>query len=146
MGKAEQAVALHGQGCNCAQAVLCAFAKDLELDDQAALRIATGFGGGMSRTGGTCGAVTGAYMVLGLARGMNNPEEKSKKDSTYTLVREFAERFREKQGALECPELLGVDIGTEAGLRLAHERNLFATKCNTLIRDAVRVLQGVLKE
>jgi C_GCAxxG_C_C family probable redox protein len=146
MGKAEQAVALHGQGCNCAQAVLCAFAKDLELDEQAALRIATGFGGGMGRTGGTCGAVTGAYMVLGLARGMNNPEEKSKKDCTYTLVREFAERFREKQGAVGCRELLGVDIGTEEGLRRAHERNLFATKCNTLIRDAVRVLQGVLKE
>jgi C_GCAxxG_C_C family probable redox protein len=146
MGKAQQAVALHGRGCNCAQAVLCAFARDLGLEERAALRIATGFGGGMGRTGSTCGAVTGAYMVLGLARGMNDPEEKIRKDATYTLVREFADRFRKKHGALGCRELLGVDIGTAEGLKLAHEGDLFSTRCNTLIHDAVLVLQGVLKE
>jgi C_GCAxxG_C_C family probable redox protein len=146
MGKADRAIALHGQGCNCAQAVLCAFTEDLGLGEEDALRIATGFGAGMGRTGGTCGAVTGAYMVLGLARGMRSPEEKSRKDSTYTLVREFAERFRAKQGAVECRELLGVDVSTAEGLRLAHQQNLFATRCNTIIHDAVMVLQGVLKE
>lgn len=146
MGKADRAIALHGRGCNCAQSVLCAFAEDLGLGQEDALRIATGFGGGMGRTGGTCGAVTGAYMVLGLARGMRNPEEKGKKDSTYMLVQEFADRFRGKQGAVGCRELLGVDVSTAEGLRLAHERNLFATRCNTLIHDAVMVLQGVLKE
>jgi C_GCAxxG_C_C family probable redox protein len=146
MGKAQQAVTLHGKGCNCAQAVLCAFATELGLEEEAALRIATGFGGGMGRTGGTCGAVTGAYMVLGLARGMRDPEEKSRKDATYTLVREFADRFKKKQGAVECRELLGVDVGTPEGLKAAHERDLFSTRCNELIRDAVTVLQGVLKE
>jgi C_GCAxxG_C_C family probable redox protein len=146
MGKAQQAVALHGKGCNCAQAVLCAFAGELGLEEQAALRIATGFGGGMGRTGSTCGAVTGAYMVLGLARGMRDPEEKSRKDATYTLVQEFAERFRKRQGAVECRELLGVDVGTAEGLKRAHEQDLFSTRCNELIRDAVTVLQGVLKE
>ncbi len=146
MGKAQHAVALHGKGCNCAQAVLCVFAGDLGLEEQTALRIATGFGGGMGRMGSTCGAVTGAYMVLGLARGMRDPEEKSRKDATYTLVREFADRFREKNGATGCRELLGVDLGTPEGLRQAHERNLFSTRCNQLIRDAVTVLQGVLKE
>ncbi len=146
MGKAQQAVALHGKGCNCAQAVLCAFAGELGLEEQTALRIATGFGGGMGRTGGTCGAVTGAYMVLGLARGMRDPEEKGRKDATYTLVREFADRFRARNGATGCKELLGVDVGTPEGLRLAHERDLFSTRCNQLIRDAVTVLQGVLKE
>jgi len=146
MGKAQQAVALHGRGCNCAQAVLCAFAGELGLEEQSALRIATGFGGGMGRTGSTCGAVTGAYMVLGLARGMRDPEEKNRKDATYTLVREFAERFQKKQGAVGCRELLGVDVSTVEGLKLAHERDLFSTRCNELIRDAVNVLQGVLKE
>jgi C_GCAxxG_C_C family probable redox protein len=146
MGKAQEAVVLHGRGCNCAQAVLCAFARELGLEEQAALRIATGFGGGMGRTGGTCGAVTGAYMVLGLARGMRDPQDKSRKDATYTLVREFADRFRQKQGTVECRELLGVDVGTPEGLKQAHEQDLFSTRCNELIRDAVTVLQGVLKE
>jgi C_GCAxxG_C_C family probable redox protein len=146
MGKAQEAVALHGRGCNCAQAVLCVFAEEMGLEEETALRIATGFGGGMGRTGGTCGAVTGAFMVLGLARGMRDPGENIKKDSTYTLVREFAERFRGKRGSVECRELLGVDVGTAEGLKLAHERNLFATRCTSLIHDAVIVLQGVLKE
>jgi len=146
MGKSQDAVALHGRGCNCAQAVLCAFAHELGMEEQTALRVATGFGGGMGRMGSTCGAVTGAYMVLGLARGMRSPEERNNKEATYTLVREFADRFREKHGATGCRELLGVDVGTVEGLRMAHERNLFSTRCNVLIRDAVTVLQGVLKE
>ena len=49
---------------NCAQSVLTAFSDELGLDRNTALRLARGFGGGMGRTGKTCGAVTGAYMVI----------------------------------------------------------------------------------
>jgi C_GCAxxG_C_C family probable redox protein len=146
MHKESEAAALHGNGCNCAQAVLAVFSADLGLDRETALRVATGFGGGMGRLGNTCGAVTGAFMVLGLARGMRRTEDAAAKESTYALVAEFSKRFTEKHKTLACRELLGVDIGTADGLKAAKERSLFTTLCTDLIRDAVRIVEKMLEE
>jgi C_GCAxxG_C_C family probable redox protein len=144
MSRAEAAMALHERGANCSQSVLAAFAQELGLDGETAMRVATGFGSGMGRLAGTCGAATGAFMALGLARGMRQPEETQAKEAAYTLVREFARRFTEMHDALACRDLLGVDIGTPEGLRLAKERNLFATQCAGYIRDAVGIVEEML--
>jgi len=140
----EQALALHDRGANCAQAVLGAFSENLGLDRESAMRVATGFGGGMGRLAGTCGAVTGAFMSLGLARGMRQPEEAQAKEAVYALVREFARRFAGMHGSLACRDLLGEDIGTPEGMRRAKEGNLFATLCTGYIRDAVRIVEETL--
>jgi C_GCAxxG_C_C family probable redox protein len=146
MTREAQATTLHSEGCNCAQSVLSVFAEDFQCDKPLALRIATGFGGGMGRMGGSCGAVTGAFMVLGLAKGMRRAEDASAKETTYALAREFAERFKAKHGALLCRDLLGVDLGTPEGYAAARERNLFATRCNGYIEDAVRILEDMLEK
>ncbi len=146
MSAADEALALHDRGANCAQAVLGAFAEKLGLDAETAMRVATGFGGGMGRLAGTCGAVTGAFMALGLARGMRKPEEKEAKEAAYALVREFARRFAERNGALACRDLLGEDIGTPKGLQAAREKNLFATRCAGYIRDAAGILESMLTD
>ncbi len=146
MSAADKALALHDRGANCAQAVLGAFAEKLGLDAETAMRVATGFGGGMGRLAGTCGAVTGAFMALGLARGMRKPEEKETKEAAYALVREFARRFAERNGALACRDLLGEDIGTSKGLQAARDKNLFATRCGGYIRDAAGILESMLTE
>ena len=143
MSRKEQAKAFHGRGANCAQSVVCAFADQCEVEESTAMRVATGFGGGMGRMGGVCGAVTGAYMVLGLMHGMKKTEEADAKTMTYGLVREFAQKFRAKNATLSCKELLGIDISTEEGMRAAKEKNLFATRCNALISDAVDILESM---
>ena len=145
MSRESEAVSLHAKGFNCAQAVLAVFSAELGLDTETAMRVATGFGGGMGRLGNTCGAVTGAFMVLGLSRGMRRAEDAAAKESTYALVREFGEQFREKHSALDCRELLGVDIGTAEGRQAAKERGLFTTLCHGLIRDAVILLEKMLE-
>ena len=66
MSKAEVAVDCFEEGFNCSQAVVSAFAPELGLDRETALRVAAAFGGGMGRTGETCGAVSGALMVIGM--------------------------------------------------------------------------------
>ena len=70
---ADKAVAIFKEGINCSQAVLSSFAEDFGVDKNMALKMAAGFGGGMGRTGHRCGAVTGAYMVLGLKYGAIEP-------------------------------------------------------------------------
>jgi len=64
--KAFLAINSFRSGYNCAQSVLYAFKDDFDFDENLALDISVGFGGGMERLQEKCGAVTGAFMVMGL--------------------------------------------------------------------------------
>jgi C_GCAxxG_C_C family probable redox protein len=146
MNRPERADQLHRQGANCAQSVACAFAEDLGADRALTVRMATGFGGGMGRTGATCGALTGAFMALGLAFGMKELGDQEAKERTYALVAEASRRFRERTGALACRDLLGVDLGTPEGLQAARDRNLFATQCAGYVKTAAEIVEQMLRE
>jgi len=146
MNRPERADQLHKQGANCAQSVACAFAEDLGADRALALRMATGFGGGMGRTGATCGALTGAFMALGIAYGMRETSDQAAKERTYALVAEASRRFRERAGALSCRDLLGLDLGVPEQLQAAKDRNLFATQCTGYIRTAAEIVEQLLRE
>jgi len=67
--KLEQAVNIFKEGSNCSQAVISVYAEDFGLSRKMALKIAQVFGAGMGQMAQTCGAVTGAFMVLGLKYG-----------------------------------------------------------------------------
>lgn len=125
---------------NCAQAVLLSHAEDLKLDRTTALRIALGFGGGMAM-GETCGAVTGAYMVLGLKAKFEEKTIAEIKTETKDAVRRFNELFIAKHGSLQCKKLLGVDISTPEGSAEANERGLFDTVCVNLVASAAEILE-----
>ncbi len=144
MSRSERAQKLHAQGANCAQSVACSFAPDYGLDGETVMRLATGFGGGMGRMAGVCGAVTGAFIVIGMARGMHSAVDVEAKERAYATVREIAARFREANGALGCRELLGVDIGTPEGMAAAKARNAFGTSCMEYVRSAVEILEQEL--
>jgi C_GCAxxG_C_C family probable redox protein len=146
MNRPERADQLHTQGANCAQSVACAFAEDLGADRVLALRMATGFGGGMGRTGATCGALTGAFMALGIAFGMRETSDQDAKERTYGLVAEASRRFRERTGALACRDLLGLDLGVPEQLQAAQDRNLFATQCAGYIKTAAEIVEQMLRE
>ena len=85
------------------------------MDRETALKIAGGFGGGMGRMAGTCGAVTGAFMVIGLVHSMTKKGDLQQKELSYEYIRKFAEKFRERNGTLVCRELMGVDVSTPEG-------------------------------
>jgi C_GCAxxG_C_C family probable redox protein len=137
------AVSRFAGGFNCSQAVFSVFADDFGLDEEMALKIAAGFGGGMGRMGGTCGAVTGAIMALGLTFGAASPDRETK-ELAYSQVRTFADRFKAINGSLACRDLLGCDISTPDGHRIAKEKSLFTTVCPKLVQDAVAILEGML--
>ncbi len=140
MTRTEQAVALFGSGFNCAQAVVQAFAGD-ELDSATAARLASGFGGGMGCLAGTCGAVTGAYLILGLRHGAVSGDDKAAKENTYRQVRDFAARFRRQNGSVECRELLGCDISLPGGMEQARKQGLFGTVCPKMVKEAAEILE-----
>jgi C_GCAxxG_C_C family probable redox protein len=98
----------------------------------------------MGRQAATCGAVTGAYLALAAKHGMSDGADQPAKDKTYALVQEFARRFKERHGAVDCRDLLGVDLSAPGGLQLAQERQLFSTRCSELIRTAAEILDEIL--
>ena len=125
---------------NCAQSVLLSHAEDLKLDRTTALRIALGFGGGMAMAE-TCGAVTGAYMVLGMKAQFGEKSIQEIKTETKAAVRRFNELFIAKHGSLKCKKLLGFDISTPEGSVAANEKNLFNTVCSELVGSAAEILE-----
>jgi len=141
---ARRAVSLFVQGFTCAQAVLAAFADRFGLDEVAALKLGTPFGGGMARTGGMCGAVTGALMVIGMAHGRTTIEDVQAKETTYLATKAFWDRFGALHGSTTCRELLQVDIGTEEGAKRAGDAGLFRERCPLFVRDAARLLDETL--
>jgi C_GCAxxG_C_C family probable redox protein len=141
----ERAADCFEEGFSCSQAVLCAYASRFGLDRELALRVSGAFGGGMARMGTTCGAVTGALMVIGLKYGKIEPEDDEAKEHTYALVQEFVARFRQRNGSILCKELLGYDISTPEGREQIEETGVSATRCPMLVRDAAEIIEQILE-
>ncbi len=133
-------------GFSCSQSVVRAFAAEFGLDMDAATRIATAFGGGVSRTGRICGAVSGALMIIGLRYGNVQASDKGAKEATYTLARKFMDEFALQHQSIDCPGLLGCDIGTPEGMQQARGKDLFKTQCPEYVKDAVRILEKIAEE
>jgi len=145
MDLADLAVERFKQGYSCSQAVFSACAERRGIDRDLAFRIAAGLGGGLARTGQTCGCVTGALMAIGLAQRSVSPEEnRIEKDKTYEAGRRFMGKFAERTGSTLCRDLLGCDIGTPEGYAQARQNDLFQSRCRQFVRDAVEVVEDSL--
>jgi len=109
---------------NCAQAVICTYCDRAGLDEVTGLNIGNGFAVGMGNKEGTCGALIGAGVILGLIQ----------KDRIRTMqgMRQIMERFQERNGATQCRLLKGID--TKKVLR----------ECHDCVADAAEFLEDVL--
>lgn len=145
MSKPEEALSSFKENFSCSQAIFAAFAPEMGLDKETALKVAGAFGGGMGRMGETCGAVTGAFMLIGLRYGQIRTDDGAAKDKTYRLVREFVEKFKERNRSIVCRELLGVHPGTPGGSQAFKEKDLKNTICAKLVRDAAEIVEEMLK-
>ena len=142
----EQAESMFAQGYSCSQSVLTAFAERFGLNRDQALRVSAAFGGGMSRAGETCGAVTGGLMALGLYAGSTDPEDKAAKERTYALGQAFMARFRARFSDLDCRCLLGVDLSQPGGNQAARDQGLYKSVCPGLVLGAAEIVEEILRE
>ena len=90
-------------GLNCAETTLRCLIEEGVIDAPLdAVRMMTGFGGGMQR-GTTCGAVVGAVAAIGWVLGRTEPE--ASREESAEAVRAFLECFEKEFGSLNCSEL-----------------------------------------
>jgi C_GCAxxG_C_C family probable redox protein len=143
--KAEQASALMLEHhLNCAQSLVSTYCEDFGLDRNLGLKVVMGFGGGMARTGKTCGAVTGAYVILGLSQRINENNPRESIERTYNLIHDFNRQFLALHGSLLCKLLIKYDLSVPEHLAEARAKRIFSITCPELVGDAAKILETIL--
>lgn len=137
-----KALSFFDQGYACSQSVLLAFANSYNLDLKSAKLISSTFGGGMGRLREKCGAVTGSFMVIGLAMGNEDPLDMDRKLFSYRKVRELDKKVREIYGTTNCGEILKKHA-TEAEI---NDRKHHKIICRKVISDSVGILWDMLND
>lgn len=112
--------------CNCAQSVICTYCDRAGIDEQTALNIGNSFAAGMGNMEGTCGALVGAGVVLGL---INKDRAKSVRE-----MRQIISKFQERNGATQCKVIKGVDTGH------------ILRECPDCVADACEFLEDVIND
>lgn len=142
----EKAKELFLQGYACSQAVLGAYAREVGLDEQTALKISLPFGGGIGRLRETCGAVSGMLMALGLKYADTAPTAQAKAD-VYARVQELVRRFKEENGSVICRELLGLSKPEGTPVPAPRTEQYYKTRpCADKVACAARLLEQYLAE
>ncbi len=100
-------------GYPCAESLLLAIAASQGIQSDLFPQIASGLCGGLSHTGGPCGAVTGAILGLGLIVGVHEPGVDH--NPTYAVTQRFMEAFKARFGSINCADLTGCDFNTPEG-------------------------------
>ena len=130
--KTDKAAQNHQKGYNCAQAVACAFAEEMGIDESIIFKMMEGHGLGMGCMEGTCGAVTAACVIAGAKNSTVEMGGPGSKGATYKMSKEIVRRFKEESGSVICKELKGVETGTPA------------KACPDCVKDAARILEEVV--
>ncbi|KAF1077569.1 C-GCAxxG-C-C family protein [Halodesulfovibrio sp. MK-HDV] len=142
--RTEKAIAYLNDGLMCSEAVIAPYAEEFGLSKDVVLKISSGFAGGMAQAL-TCGAVSGAFMVIGLRHGAGVSKDQGSRNFCFQLVKEFSQRFEKRRGTIECRKILGMnDINPDN----PEDMNRLRTTgiCEGVVRDASDILEELLFE
>ncbi len=147
MGIEEEAKQYFNSGYNCAESVLLALSRQPLFEGNGCLayvpRMATGFGGGMARNGGVCGALAGATIAIGLALGRDDSQ--ASREPCYPAVDRFLAEFQERFYSSLCRDISRVDLKSESGQR-RYQQIVRMEVCNPVVAWAARRAEEIISE
>ncbi|NTW25412.1 MAG: C_GCAxxG_C_C family protein [Lentimicrobium sp.] len=146
MSRYTEALKAFDSGLNCAQSMLYTYGKEYFKEEAFALKLASGFGAGVSYRGEMCGAVSGSLMVIGLHYGYSDPTMELEKEMNLRVAKEFMAAFEQRNGSLVCNQLVKSEINTPEGLEYARQNGLFNKTCPGLIASAAEILESLLEK
>lgn len=146
MDRQKLAYDLFLQGCNCSQAVFCAFSDIIGMDKETALKISSGFGGGIGRLRETCGAVSGMVMALSAIYGYSDTSDCNLKSAHYQRVQQLCKQFSNETGSMICRELIGLKGASEPYSPPRTEEFYKNRPCAKLIMLAAGILEDYISE
>ena len=144
MDRSERAGEFFLSGYNCAQSVTMAFADLIGMEEAAAARLASPFGGGMGRMREVCGAVSGMLIVYGILYGYDSGGDEIKQ-AVYTQVQDLAGAFREEVGTIICREILD-NPSTAPTPSPRTERFYKERPCARMVITAAAILEKFITE
>lgn len=130
------------KGYSCSQTVFSYFATDMGLDEKTAIKIATPFEMGMYKSE-ICGALSGAYMALGLKYGSNDMDDRSR---LMNMIKKLDTEFADKNENLKCIDLLGLDVNTKEGMKKAIDNNLLVSVCGCCVSSVIEITEKIIAE
>lgn len=132
---------LFDAGFGCAEAVLMAMSEYKNIQSDLIPKIATGLCGGLSKTNGMCGAVSGGVLAISMIYGRTKVEDS--RDVLNAKTQAFIHGFTEKYGTVGCTALTGCDLSTDEGLDKFDKFNVHA-KCCEFVGEATRLVLEIL--
>ena len=142
----EKAEQLLHQQYHCSQALFGAFAEEFGMDLKMALKLSTCFGGGM-RQGGVCGCITASLMVLGIALGFYDSQDRALEIYGNKKTDEFIKLFTERMdGAINCRDILGNDISKPEEMAVIRQEGLILKRCPRALNVSIEILEKMLEE
>ena len=146
MTHTERANELLKQDYHCSQALFGAFAGDLGLDIKTALKLSTCFGVGM-RQGDVCGCVTASLMILGMAFGFDDPQDRELEVFGNKKTEEFVALFKEAMGgSYLCKDILHTDVSRPEGMARMRQERLKFKICPHAMAASIEILERMLAE
>lgn len=146
MNHEEKAKDLFQSGYNCAQSVFAAYAEELGMDFETALKVSSSFGAGMGRLREVCGTVSGMFMVVGLALSYSTNANKDEKTEHYKRIQYLAAEFEKMNGSIICRELLGLDHKKDYPTPSDRTTEYYKKRpCKELVGDACKILDKYLE-
>lgn len=136
----DKALSYFSEGYACSQSVAMTFAPEFGVDIDTVAMISAPFGGGMGRLRGKCGAVTGGFMVLGMATGKYDPKDMETKLAQYKKVQDLNSDIVRIYGTAECGELLKKKVNKDQIAERAHHQIV----CTGIIADTVSAVYDIL--
>ena len=147
MNRFDEAKSLFEGGCNCCQAVFCAFLDEINMTKEDALRLSAGFGGGFGRLREVCGAVSGMTMVLSNKFASVDPNDKEAKAALYALIQKAADDFKKENGSIVCRELLGLAEKNSSPVPEERTKEYYKKRpCSELVKCAAEITEKYLSE
>jgi len=136
---------LFTSGYNCAQSTFCAFADDIGIDFETALKLSSSFGGGMGRLREVCGAVSAMFMIAGLKYGYTSNNDDITKEKHYQLIQNLAEEFKKQNKTIICRELLGLPDGADSPTPSKRTENYYQERpCEDIVASAAKIIKEKL--
>ncbi len=97
----------------------------------------------MAGAGGTCGALVGAVMAVGLVHGRSDPGDD--RGPSASTTGEIVAGFEAEMGATSCRDLTGLDLRTREGMKALRETGVVVRVCQRAIQTAERLaLEGLV--
>ena len=99
------------------------------------------------RQGGTCGCITASLLVLGLALGFYDAQDREQEVYGNKKTDEFIQRFtKQMNGKVYCRDILGKDISKPEDMAIIRKEKLILQKCPKAMAVSISILEDMLAD